>query len=334
MMEEKLKAEYPEATDAERTRFLKASQGAKKGDEEVLSGAGALLEEFLDWRSCYGLDYAKADVEDKDDGSVWKFALEKAVGIQVSMRRAKERKEQEAEKAKATSEESNKVDYDANINETLNEHDDSQTSKEDSEGDKDEEGLGSVQLNDIEREQLQLPQFCFFHRNGDGVPLTDKNGCKIIHVLSALIDRKVAQAPFYAEATSFYLDRITDRESDEKYTIVVDMRSGEGWPNTPAYMMVKFINTLVGVLQRRFPERVQSMLLFPMPWGTITIWSAVKHIFKSDVLERVVLVSGPANNTSPLPKEALSEHVDGAYLDQMEACRSDNIKSGESVGTK
>jgi CRAL/TRIO domain len=76
------------ATDDEIIRFCKSAETAyaksKKKNKSVLMEEMAVhrLEEYLDWRQCYGLDYDGQDGGDKDDDMIWKWAVQKAVSAE------------------------------------------------------------------------------------------------------------------------------------------------------------------------------------------------------------------------------------------------------------
>lgn len=335
-----LKADFPEATEAEVKRFLRSCQnGNNKGEDEVKLEAEKLLEDYLDWRSCFGLDYKKeeSDVTSSDaDADDWKFAIEKSLEAYASMRRAKELEaklaQEEVRKAEA---EKVPVNYDVEFSDSQksecgdtkgNEAASATTGSTSNDAcDLDNKDDTANEMSEDEKKK-KLSQIIFQHIGKDGSPITDKGGSKILYVLPALINRKVAQADFYALALSFYLDRKFDRSSEEKMTVVIDVRAGDGWPNPMAVMMVKFAHTVMRQLQQRYPERLESLVVFPLPWAAMGVWSAIKRVFRLDILDKITLVSGPAETTSPLPKEKIEGLIDPDILDAMEQLRIDYFK--------
>jgi hypothetical protein len=335
-IETALRAEFPEATEAEVKRFVRSCQDGKKDADLVKTQAEKVLEDYLDWRSCYGLDYNNEAVgtSDADD---WKFAIEKALEVNASMRRAKELEKKLAEEAAKEEEEKKApVNYDIDFSDSLkSEGDDKKEDnplKEEENGEaKDETENGetkdetSEEMSDDEKKK-ELAQIIFQHNDNDGNPIKDKDGFKILQVLPGLINRQVAQADFYALALSFYLDRKCDRASQEKMTVVIDVRAGEGWPNPMAVVMVKFVRTIVRELQLHYPERLHSLVLFPVPWAAMGIWAAIKAVFRSEMLNKTTLVSGPADRAARLPKEKLVGLIDESVLDLTEQFRLDHFK--------
>ena len=340
-IESALKTEYPEATEAEVKRFVRACQhgGKKISMEEVKVEAEKALEDYLDWRSCYGLDYKRDGTENETtipnngtDAADWKLAMEKAVVAWGSLKRAKEQ-EQKLAQAKDSTDDDQKapVNYDVDLSDSQkSEKDDPTQDKEKSEVDdsspnSDEETKTEEMLAD-EQKKKELSQVIFQHVLNDENIITDREGNKILYVLPALINRKVADADFYSLALSFYLDRKFDRASEEKMTVVIDVRAGAGWPNPMAVMMIKFAHTVAKQLQHRYPERLHSLVVFPLPFVAIGVWAAIKTVFQSEMMDKIMLVSGPAEQDSPVPMDKLEGRIDPEILDAIEKLRRDNFK--------
>jgi hypothetical protein len=357
-IETALRGEFPEATEAEVKRFVRSCQDGKKDADVVKAQAEKNLEDYLDWRSCFGLDYKNNDAVGTSDADDWKFAVGKALEVNASMRRAKELEKKLAEEAAKQEEEKKApVNYDMEFSDSQkSEGGDKQEedSKEEENGKakdeaengankkeswgwgwggkaKDEAETGAnkeettEEMSDEEKKK-ELAQIIFQHNDKDGNPIKDKEGVRILHVLPGLINRRVAQADFYALALCFYLDRKCDRATEENMTVVIDVRAGEGWPNPMAIMMVKFARTIVKQLQAHYPERLHSLVIFPVPWAAMGIWSAIKSVFRSDMMNKTMLVAGPADRDASLPKEKLAGSIDESVLDLTEQFRLDHFK--------
>jgi hypothetical protein len=334
-VEEVLKKDFPEATEAECKRFVRACQDDKKDADAVKEEAEKLLEHYLDWRSCHGLDCRKTDAtpeEPTDDAGDWQYAVKKALEVEESMKRAKELEKKPAEAAKMTKEEKVEANYDIDINdEKPSENEDGKEERK-SGGDEDEatkeKDASATAKKDNEDGDVTkgLSQFIFLHKSKDGTPIKDKSGHSILHVMPAMINRKVATAETYGLAVSFYLDSKLDRSSDEKMTVFLDVRAGEGWPNPVAFRMINFVRKVMNMLQAHYPERCECLVLFPVPRAAMGVWGAIKRVFGYGIMGKVVLVPGPALRDSPLPKERLEEYIDGEVLDLSEHVRLDNFK--------
>jgi hypothetical protein len=181
--------------------------------------------------------------------------------------------------------------------------------------------------NDEEERAPNIDQVIFFHKSeDDGKTICDRNGNRVLHLLPGLINPNVAPANIYANSIAFYLDSNFDRNSMEKVTIMVDVRAGEGWPNTPAYGMVTFLKQIIKVFEYNFPERVKKFVNFPVPRVAIGVFNTIKLLFDSNTANKIVLVSGSAAVDAPLPKEAIREHIDDDVLDQTEKARLSYFK--------
>lgn len=90
--------------------------------------------------------------------------------------------------------------------------------------------------------------------------------------------------------------------------------------------MVNFVRKVAALLQIYYPERLESLIVYPVPSYAIFVWGAIKRVFRLDILEKIVLVPGPAVLHSPLPKESLMKYVEEEFLDQMEGVRKDIFK--------
>jgi hypothetical protein len=332
-----LKSEYPEATEAEVKRFVRAFRGSKNTHPaQVKKAAEQALEDYLDWRSCYGLDQESLkesssssattgnNCPNSNDVEDWNFAVEKSLEVTASMRRAQEQAKKlrlEEEQAKNDVQVAQPVSYDIDVSDA----DDDGKEREEEAGEVDE-GNSAAMEQSGEQTKNQLPQIIYLNTDESGKALTDKDGGRILHVLPALINRQAANADLYAMILCFYLDRKFDRASEEKVTVVIDVRAGEGWPNPVAFMMIKFVRTVAIQLQSRYPERLKSLVVFPVPWAAMGVWTAIKRVFGIDMMHKITLVAGPADRTSPVPKSQLEALIDGDVLDFMEKFRLKQFK--------
>jgi hypothetical protein len=262
---------------------------------------------------CYGLDYEKTADGVSSDAADWEYAVKKAWDIEESLKKANELAKELKEEAKFTEEEkAYKADYDKELEDAMAQP--SESKDETSEKVEEDEDYSAV-------DRANLDQVIFCHKSEDGKAICDTNGRRILHVLPARINRRLAPATIWANVFAFFLDRNFDRSSSEKITILFDVRAGEGWANPAAITMVKFIRTVTKVLEYNFPERVEKFIIFPVPRLAQGIFNTIKLLFHSSTANKIILVSGPAGNNAPLPKEAIEEHIAGEVLDLTETAR-------------
>lgn len=168
---------------------------------------------------------------------------------------------------------------------------------------------------------VNIPQFVFLHKLHDQTTITDKQGNKILHVLPALINMENGTAEQYGQTLLKYLDRLLGRQSYDKMTVLLDVRPGEGWPNPLAVFMVNFTRKIVKMLQRRFPGRLERLIVFPVPKPALGVYHAIQWAFHAELVEKIMLVSGSAERKSPLPRKDLQEYISEEILDRTESIR-------------
>jgi len=74
-----------------------------------------------------------------------------------------------------------------------------------------------------------------------------------------------------------------------------------------------------------FLERLGKLIIFPIPRAALSVFYAIRWAFNSHVTDRIVLIPGPAERNSPLPKEYLREYIDSDALDLAEEARLGNF---------
>ena len=124
-----------------------------------------------------------------------------------------------------------------------------------------------------------LPRIVSVYGGNDGLVLC-RNGARIVHVLPSQLDTTVAPSTTYALALAMYLDRKLNRNYTEKVTVVIDIRSGKGWPNPSSVSLVPFIKLVVGSLNSYFPERLSRCILFPLPMTATVIFNKAKGTYQ------------------------------------------------------
>ncbi len=143
---------------------------------------------------------------------------------------------------------------------------------------------------------------------------------RYVQHLPGRIDTALAKPSTYALALAIYLDHIFDRASDERITLVIDVRAGQGWANILAIHLIPFMQMSCRLLSDLHPERLETCILFPMPKVASVIWNAVKPFLRKDTRKKVVLVNGSAGVNDPVP-ETMSQLMDGDMITQLEEKR-------------
>ena len=164
-----------------------------------------------------------------------------------------------------------------------------------------------------------LPRIVSVYGGNDGLVLC-RNGARIVHVLPSQLDTTIAPATTYALALAMYLDRKLDRNHTEKVTVVIDIRSGKGWPNPSSVSLVPFIKLVVGSLNSYFPERLSRCILFPLPMTATVIFNKAKAYLDPDTATKIQVCSGAGSVGSAVPSK-VNKFIDEQSIDIMEKRR-------------
>lgn len=156
---------------------------------------------------------------------------------------------------------------------------------------------------------------------GDEEFVTCRNGARVVHVFPCQLDTTIAPATTYALALAMYLDRQLDRNHTEKVTVVIDIRSGKGWPNPSSVSLVPFIKLVVGSLNSYFPERLSRCILFPLPTTATLLFNRAKSYLDPDTATKIQVCSGAGSINSAVP-EKVKSFIDTKSLSIMERRRT------------
>lgn len=167
--------------------------------------------------------------------------------------------------------------------------------------------------------KMILPRIVSVYGGNDGLVLC-RNGARIVHVLPSQLDTTIAPATTYALALAMYLDRKLDRKHTEKVTVVIDIRSGKGWPNPSSVSLVPFIKLVVGSLNSYFPERLSRCIMFPLPMTATVIFNKAKAYLDPDTATKIQVCSGAGSVGSAVPAK-IKKFIDEKSIDVMERRR-------------
>jgi len=167
--------------------------------------------------------------------------------------------------------------------------------------------------------QRKLPRIVSIYGGEEELVLC-KNGARVIHVLPCQLDTTIVPATTYALALAMYLDRKLDRNHTEKVTVVIDIRSGKGWPNPSSVSLVPFIKMVVGSLNSYFPERLSRCILFPLPTTATLLFNRAKAYLDPDTATKIQVCSGAGSIDSAVP-EKVKSFIDSKSISIMERRR-------------
>ena len=171
-----------------------------------------------------------------------------------------------------------------------------------------------------------LPRISRFHCN-HGRELRTKDGQRLAHFFPAQLDWKLASIEIYTAAIALYLFKNLNRYSAEKIVILLDVRAGHGWKNPTPIDCMPFIKYLTRVLEQNFPERLSLCIIYPLPWGTESLWKLVRQFIDPVTANKIQIISGPATRDSPPPNRSLALYIDDSTLVRLEENRTSSFKN-------
>jgi hypothetical protein len=145
-----------------------------------------------------------------------------------------------------------------------------------------------------------------------------------------MYDSSAGSSADYAVARGSLIDTELARDSDERITVLLDARGGDGWPNPPAWNVLPFIRALASTLAPNFPERLHRLVIYPVPWVASAVWSAASALLDERTAAKAQLLSGPAARTEPIPA-GIRDVVDSDAFATCEAFREASLR-GEGQG--
>ena len=165
-----------------------------------------------------------------------------------------------------------------------------------------------------------------FTRNSHSNECCDKEGNRLFAVHPAIMDERLAPLTVYSLALAIYLDQKLFRDSTERITLLIDVRPGQGWRNLHATKLVSFMSDTFKNLISKFPERLAIAMVFPFPSSFRWIWSIVKQVLDQDTAQRIMLLTGTVQITSPPPTDEMIKVIDGDVIEFMESERCSSFK--------
>mmetsp|Transcript_83942 Transcript_83942/g.166621 ORF Transcript_83942/g.166621 Transcript_83942/m.166621 type:complete len:278 (-) Transcript_83942:94-927(-) len=101
-----------------------------------------------------------------------------------------------------------------------------------------------------------------------------------------------------------------------KCSAFIDTRPKKGLDNVPAQKMLPLFQMCSSVLQANYPERLERLLVYPMPKVVNVLWNnVIKPFMDSKTADKVKLFSGNSGHGTPAP-EKLNDFVDVRNLPQ------------------
>ena len=86
------------------------------------------------------------------------------------------------------------------------------------------------------------------------------------------------------------------------------MITGEGWANPPPTAMTALFKAS-HILSSNFPERVEQIIVFPLPWYAKAAYNLVYPFLDANMAAKIIVLAGECDFNSPDPEE-LKEYSD------------------------
>jgi hypothetical protein len=182
--------------------------------------------------------------------------------------------------------------------------------------------------------------------------IRDLQGHMVLLHLPARIDLHLASNEVYAQAMAIYIDSHLDRHTEDKLTLLVDVRpsgssstsssssssspscsnsnsksSSNCWSNPPAASLLGFIRHVAHALHDLNPHRLAHCVLYPIPRAGVYLWAMVQAFLDPAIRELVVVVSGSAAAGSDIPTR-VQEFMNAETLVAVHAARTAALEEG------
>jgi len=126
------------------------------------------------------------------------------------------------------------------------------------------------------------------------------DGTPILFVQGARYDQNI-EPEKYMLACGRALDALLAADDGRKVTILIDARPGEDWHNAPAHKMLPFFKLACSVLPDNYPERVQRVIIYPLPTLVRQLWRMTRGLLDPVTREKFEVLSGSASLGAPCP---------------------------------
>ena len=158
-----------------------------------------------------------------------------------------------------------------------------------------------------------------YEQNGDAV--RDREGYRILQVFPGRMDEKIVPLSVYSLALCLYIDGQLDPEEKEQMCLIIDVRSGVGWPNKNGAQLIGFIRQTCGTLLTHFPGRLSKCLLYPLPSTFEWVWKLIHRCLDPATADKICVLSGPSTKVSPAPVEQMQVYLYDDCIELMEETR-------------
>ena len=170
-----------------------------------------------------------------------------------------------------------------------------------------------------ENDRVESPTLHKLDKEGvPSMPPRCTDGTRILHILPSRLDLSIASASTYSLAAALYIDRRMSRLTTEKISLFCDVRGGRGYANPTPWSLLPFVQSTASLLGSHYPERLERLVLYPMPTTAIWVWNAAKKCLDPNTASKVVVIGSGEGSDS---KTLLMQFIDEDHLAKLEMRR-------------
>lgn len=132
------------------------------------------------------------------------------------------------------------------------------------------------------------------------------------------LNLSIASASTYSLAAALNIDRRMSRLTTGKISLFCDVRGGRGYANPTPWSLLPFVQSTASLLGSHYPERLERLVLYPMPTTAIWVWNAAKKCLDPNTASKVVVIGSGEGSDS---KKLLLQFIDEDHLAKLEMRR-------------
>jgi hypothetical protein len=166
--------------------------------------------------------------------------------------------------------------------------------------------LGEGRPEALAKAYASVPPFVLTGTDAGHGPARDGTG--VIFLESARFDFRLRPSPSYTLALCHLVDRAIPSEEDGQVTIVIDCREDASWPNPKPFDFMSFVREAAKTLPSKYPERLQRVVVYPVPWVATAFLAMVRKLLDPKTSEKLCVL-GFGRDPSGIPVAELSKHV-------------------------
>lgn len=187
----------------------------------------------------------------------------------------------------------------------------------------------SLDDDDVSSSPLVLDPILVAPCNSRNEPFRCVEGKPILYVYPARMDFNNFPAEIYTSCMLLFCYKIF---KGEPFTVMVDVRAGQGWPNVSITKMYPWLRACCSKMSQFFPGGLHKCIVFTIPFVAKALWLVVQPLIGRSIADSLVLIPGAGTAYStPLPEGAMSKYVCVEYLQVLEKMRKDAFRELDEV---